>query len=169
VPSPHRIQRSYLSAPPLGHLRWRAGSLAIIILLLLCSGCSRRKSASGPIPTSALALAPDLTTRPGNTFQATFTDKVVKVEQRTFLDSIQSISSDNTTFVFDPSNSITSQLKQGSILFVPGIAMRKVDVATEYQGHFVVVTENATLLEAFKDANIQWKVPVNFATELYTY
>jgi hypothetical protein len=93
---------------------------------------------------TALHLAPDLTTKPGNTFQATFTDKVVKMEQRVFLDSIRSVSSDNTTFVFDPSDSTASQLKQGSILFVPGIAMRKVDVATKQDGRLVVVTEDAT-------------------------
>ncbi len=87
----------------------------------------------------------------------------MKMEQRAFLDSIRSISSDNTAFVFNPSYSTASQLKQGSILFVPGIAMRKVDVATQQGGNLVVVTEDATLPEAFKDATIHWSTPVNFA------
>ena len=164
--TPSLINHSHLASRLAACWGRRGCASAIVVLLLFCSGCSREKSSSGssqPIPTSALALAPDLTTKPGNTFQATFTDKVVKMEQRAFLDSIRSISSDNTTFVFEPSDRVASQLKQGSILFVPGIAMRKVDVATEYQGHFVVVTEDATLVEAFKDATIQWKAPVNFA------
>ena len=41
--------------------------------------------------------------------------------------------------------------------------MRKVDVATQQDGNLVVVTEDATLLEAFKDANIHWSAPVNFS------
>src|SRR5712692_4707456 len=146
--------------------RLKASCLLALASTLFLPACSRPKATPVPgqeIPLAALHLAPDLTARPGNTFQATFTDKVVKMEQRVFLDSIRSISSDNTTFVFNPSNSTASQRKQGNILFVPGIAMRKVDVATQRDGNLVVVTEDATLLEAFKDANIHWSTPVNFA------
>lgn len=145
--------------------RLKASCLVLLASTLFAPACSRQKSTPGPgreIPLTALHLAPDLTTKPGNTFQATFTDKVVKMEQRVFLDSIRSVSSDNTTFVFDPSDSTASQLKQGSILFVPGIAMRKVDVATKQDGRLVVVTEDATLPDAFKEANIHWSAPVNF-------
>jgi hypothetical protein len=145
--------------------RLKPSCLLILTSVLFVPACSRPKSAPSPgreIPLAALHLAPDLTTKPGNIFQATFTDKVVKMEQRVFLDSIRSISSDNTTFVLNPSASTASQLKQGSILFVPGIAMRKVDVATQQDGNLVVVTEDATLPEAFKDANIHWSTPVNF-------
>jgi hypothetical protein len=145
--------------------RLKASCLLILASALFLPACSRQKSTPGAereIPLAALQLAPDLTTKPGNTFQATFTDKVVRIEPRVFLDSIRSISSDNTTFVFNPSDSTAAHLKQGSILFVPGIAMRKVDVATEQNGNLVVVTEDATLPEAFKDANIHWSTPVNF-------
>ena len=85
------------------------------------------------------------------------------MEQAAFIKSIRSISSDNTTFVFDPSDDAASKLHEGSILFVPGIAMRKVDVATRQENNLVVVTEDAPLLEALKDANIKWSAPVNFA------
>lgn len=145
--------------------RLKASCLLILVPLFL-PACSRQRSTTGPereISLSALHLPPDLTTRPGNTFQATFTDKVVKMEPRAFLDSIRSISSDNTTFVFNPSENTAAHLKQGSILFVPGIAMRKVDVATEQNGNLVVVTEDATLPEAFKDANIHLSAAVNFS------
>ena len=100
---------------------------------------------------------------PGNTFQATFTDGVVKMEQAAFIKSIRSVSSDNTTFLFDPSDAAASSLHEGSILFVPGVVMRKVDVATRQGNDLVVVTEDASLLEALKDANIKWSAPVNFA------
>ena len=85
------------------------------------------------------------------------------MEQAAFIKSIRSISSDNTTFVFDPSDDAAAKLHEGSILFVPGVAMRKVDVATRQENNLVVVTEDAPLLEALKDANIKWSAPVNFA------
>jgi hypothetical protein len=143
----------------------------LLLLLLMLPACSRQKTApessrevgSGPISLAALNLTPDLATRPGNVFQATFTEKVVKMEQVAFVKSILSISTDNSTLVFDPSDDSASRLQEGSILFVPGIAMRKVDVATKQDGNLVVVTEDAPLVEAFKDANIKWSAPVKFS------
>ena len=151
---------------------WKSARLLVVLgAVFLFATCSRQKagpepsqqSSSRPNSPSALNLTPDLSTRPGNTFQATFTDKVVKMEQATFIKSIRSISSDNTTFVFDPSDDAAAKLHEGSILFVPGVAMRKVDVATRQENNWVVVTEDAPLLEALKDANIKWSAPVNFA------
>ena len=150
---------------------WKSARLLVLVgTVFLFATCSRQNTGAGssqevasrPSSAGALNLAPDLTTKPGNTFQATFTDKVVKMEQSAFIKSIHSISSDNTTFVFDPSDPAASKLHEGSILFVPGIAMRKVDVATRQENNLVVVTEDAPLLEALKDANIKWSAPVNF-------
>ena len=144
-------------------LRKTTGLLIISSVILFTASCNKKTTGPGEIPTAALNLAPDLTTRSNTTFKVDYSDKVVKIDQRVFLDGIRSISSDNTTFVFDAGNAEASKLKQGSILFVPGIAMRKVDVATEKDGHLVVVTEGATLTEAFKNADIQWHVPVKFS------
>lgn len=152
---------------------WKSARLlALLCTVLLFATCSRQtsgpesslQSPSRPSSLAALNLAPDLTTQPGNTFQATFTDRVVKMEPPAFIKSIRSISTDNTTFVFDPSDDAASKLREGSILFVPGVAMRKVDVATLQDKNLVVVTEDAPLLEVLKDANIKWSAPVNFAT-----
>ena len=151
---------------------WKLARLLVLAAtVLLFATCSRKnpgtessqESASRPGSVAALNLASDLSTKPGNVFQATFTDKVVKMEQAAFIKSIRSISSDNTTFVFDPSDDAAAKLHEGSILFVPGVAMRKVDVATRQENNLVVVTEDAPLLEALKDANIKWSAPVNFA------
>ena len=135
--------------------------LACLASLFLLA-CSREKPA-GPAQSSALKLPPDLTSKPGNRCTFTPTEKVVKMEQRAFLDSIRSVSSDNRILVFDPRDPAASRLKAGSILFVPGVAMRKVAAVTQHDGHLVVVTQDATLLEAFKDANIHWSSPVDFA------
>jgi len=131
--------------------------------LLLAGSCTKKTASPGEIPTNALNLAPDLTSKPNTVFKVDYSDKVVKIEQRAFLDGIRSISTDNTTFVFDAGDPQASKLKQGSILFVPGIAVRKVDVATEKDGHLVVVTETPTLVEVFRNADIQWNAPVKFS------
>src|SRR5580704_10879735 len=99
-------------------------SARLLLLLVLLSACSRQKTApessgearSGTISLAALNLTPDLTSRAGNVFQATFSEKVVKMEQAAFVNSIRSISSDNSTFLFDPSDNAASRLQEGSIL-----------------------------------------------------
>jgi len=135
------------------------------VLAAFLFGCSREKAAAPVLGEQSpqLKLPTDLTTKPGNTCEFKLTERVVRVEQPAFLKSIRSVSSDRRTLVFDSGDPIASNLHEGSILFVPGLVMRKVLATTQQDGHLVVVTKNPALLEAFKDANIHWATPVNFA------
>ncbi|HTM41031.1 MAG TPA: hypothetical protein VL177_08975 [Terriglobales bacterium] len=144
--------------------RWVAVILPVCLLCL--SGCSRRQAAvtsARPVPATALELGPDLASLPGNTFQVTYSDRVVRMEREDFRKSIRSVSTDNTTLVFDPSDAAAARLTQGSILFIPGFAVRKVAVVTKQDGNIVVVTEDPTLPEVIKDGKIQWTAPIKFA------
>lgn len=143
---------------------WVAVILAVCLLSL--AGCSRRQAAvtsARPVPASALELGPDLASLPGNTFQVTLSERVVRMEREDFRKSIRSISTDNTTLVFDPTDAAAARLSQGSILFIPGFAVRKVAVVTRQAGNIVVVTEDPTLPEVIKNGKIQWAAPVKFA------
>ena len=140
--------------------------LVLLGAVLLFATCSRQKTGSdlsqqGSSRLSSpagLNLAPDLSTMPGNTFQATFTDGVVKMEQAAFIKSIRSVSSDNTTFLFDPSDDAASSLHEGSILFVPGVALRKVDSSVDHgyqvrapvQGHATWVISGAAFVSYYE-------------------
>lgn len=144
--------------------RWVA--VTSVIFLLFLSGCSRRQAAitqARPVPPAALELGPDLASLPGNSFTVSYSDRVVRMERDDFRKSIRSVSTDNTTLVFDPSDAAAARLTQGSILFIPGFAVRKVAVATKQDGNIVVVTEDATLPEVIKNGKIQWTAPVKFA------
>jgi len=144
--------------------RWVAVILAVCLLSL--SGCSRRQAAvtsARPVPAAVLELGPDLASLPGNTFQVTYSDRVVRMEREDFRKSIRSVSTDNTTLVFDPSDAAAARLTQGSILFIPGFAVRKVAVVTKQDGNIVVVTEDPTLPEVIKNGKIQWTAPIKFA------
>src|SRR5512146_3276904 len=121
--------------------RARSVVVALAVSLLAISGCSRRQAAitsARPIPEAALESGPDLASLPGNTFEVSFSDHVVKMERDAFRKSIRSVSSDNTTLVFDPSDSAAARLTQGSILLIPGFAVRKVAVVTKQEGNIVV-------------------------------
>lgn len=144
--------------------RWVAVVLAVWLLCL--SGCSRRQVAvtsARTVPPAALELGPDLASQPGNTFQVTYSDRVVRMDREDFRKSIRSVSTDNSTLVFGPSDAAAARLTQGSILFIPGFAVRKVAVVTKQDGNIVVVTEDPTLPEIIKNGKIQWTAPVKFA------
>ena len=144
--------------------RWVAVILAVCLLSL--SGCSRRQAAvtsARPVPAAVLELGPDLASLPGNSFQVTYSDRVVRMEREDFRKSIRSVSTDNTTLVFDPSDAAAARLTQGSILFIPGFAVRKAAVVTKQDGNIVVVTEDPTLPEVIKNGKIQWTAPIKFA------
>jgi hypothetical protein len=145
--------------------------LLLASLLALTAACTRKESSPGgsesrmqgrDIPANAFDLAPDLTTLPGTVFHVTYTDKVVKMEQATFRKTIRSISSDNNIFVFDASSDEANRLSEGSILFVPGVALRRVVVKAKQDNYVVLGTEIAPLAEAIKDGQIKWDVPVKF-------
>jgi len=145
--------------------------VGLACLLALTAACTRKGSSpSGgeaqtqgrDIPANAFDLAPDLTTLPGTVFHVTYTDKVVKMEQAAFRKTIRSISGDNTIFVFDASSDEANRLSEGSILFVPGVAFRKVAVKTKQDNYIVLGTEVAPLTEAIQDGQIKWNVPVKF-------
>jgi hypothetical protein len=140
----------------------RALLLAALGCLLFTTSCSKKSSQGTQVPASAITLPADLTTKPGNSFEGTFTDAVVKEDPKDFIAGIRSISDDHTTFVFDENDPLASKLKEGSVFFVPGMVMRLVDIATKTDGYFVVVTEDAALNEAFKDAKIKMDYPVDF-------
>ncbi len=151
----------------------RAFSVVLLAcLLILGSACKGKESSSSSgseaktqgrdIPSNVLDLAPDLTTLPGTVFHVTYTDKVVKMEQAAFRKTIRSISDDNTIFVFDASSDEANRLSEGSILFVPGVAFRKVVVKTKQDNYVVLGTVVAPLTEAIQDGQIKWNVPVKF-------
>jgi hypothetical protein len=144
--------------------RWVA--VILVVGLLFLSSCSRRQAglaSARPVPAAALELGPDLASLPGNTFQVTYSDRVVRMEREDFRKSIRSVSTDNTTLVFDPSDAAAARLSQGSILFIPGFALRKVAVVTRQDGNIVAVTEDPTLPEVIKNGKIQWTAQVKFA------
>lgn len=102
----------------------RTGWVAVILAVCLLSlaGCSRRQAAvtsARPVPASVLELGPDLASLPGNTFQVTLSERVVRMEREDFRKSIRSISTDNTTLVFDPSDVAAARLSQGKFCSSP--------------------------------------------------
>lgn len=77
--------------------------------------------------------------------------------------AVKKISADGATYTLDASVPAAAQLKPGSVLFLYGIAIRKV-TAVQSQGSMVrVTTTDADITDAISDGHIEWQVPVTFS------
>jgi len=76
--------------------------------------------------------------------------------------ALKKISADGSTYTLDASVPAAAQLKPGSVLFLYGIAVRKV-TAVQAQGSTVIVTTSeADVTDAIQNGHIEWEVPVTF-------
>lgn len=58
------------------------------------------------------------------------------------------------------------ELREGEILLIPGVALRRISSVSESGGQVEVATEYATLNEAFENADISWDEPLEFTPEM---
>jgi hypothetical protein len=76
--------------------------------------------------------------------------------------AFRSVSADGSTFTLDAAEPAVRQLKEGSVLFLYGVALRKVTKLKSQGSKVAVTTTQAELTDAIKDGNIQWNVPLDF-------
>jgi hypothetical protein len=76
--------------------------------------------------------------------------------------AFKSLGNDGSTFTLDGAEPAVRQLKPGSVLFLYGVALRRVTAVASKGADVIVTTTQADLTDAIKDGNIQWQVPVDF-------
>lgn len=70
------------------------------------------------------------------------------------------------TFSADVLSDADLDLREGEILLIPGIALRRISSVSESGGQVSVQTEYATLNEAFENADISWNKPIEFTPDM---
>jgi hypothetical protein len=143
-------------------LRW---SLLVASAVLL-AGCKHHDSAPDlTIPVTASGVPAqfrDLRNLPGTVFKVTYTPNTIRLDLPTVQKSLRSVSDDGQVFVFDSDDPRVHQFKQGSVMFLEHLGVRRV-VAVNTQGSQVaLLTDTAALTDLIQDGTIQFAVPVNF-------
>ena len=70
------------------------------------------------------------------------------------------------TFSADVLSDADLELREGEIILIPGIALRRISSVNESGGQVSVQTEYATLNEAFENADISWDRPIEFTPDM---
>src|SRR5262245_57029454 len=133
------------------------GSVVTLALLTACCGSAKSDlSAPGRISPD------DLTTQPGNECRVRYQPNVVRVESSLARKTLGAVGDDGT-LVFDGSAEAIGKLKPNQVLFIPGLALRKVKDVRKQDGLFLVHTANASIPEAIQEGTIRCRRSVDFA------
>lgn len=151
---------------------WRLALLGILVagIAMVVPACSRANQSAGTATSAAInpwkayeARATFAAQHGKVVYQVHYQPSTVAFDMASTERAVKKISADGATYTLDASVPATTQLKPGSILFLYGIALRKV-TALQTQGSTVtVMTSDADITDAIHDGHIEWEVPMAFA------
>lgn len=96
-------------------------------------------------------------------YKVTYQPNAVTFDQQSTERALKDISADGTVYTLDASSPDAARLKPGSVLFLYGIAIRKVTGVSQQGSNLIVTTADADITDAIKQGHIQWQVPIDFS------
>ena len=137
---------------------------AISLTASLLVSCSKKPGSSAGQATSApLSGTPAQFYAPRNlVFNVKYTSNTVRVDLPTAQKAIRSVSQDGRVVLFDASDPRLAGLKQGDILLLEHLGVRRV-LATQKQGsQIAVATGSPGLGDFIQDGRIEFSAPMDF-------
>src|SRR6185437_2827240 len=151
--------------------RIRFSATLALFLAISLSGCKRSKSSSaqsgaqaGPLTSAGVpSQFRDLRKLPGTVFEVTYTPNTVRIDFPTVQRTLKSVSSDARVFLFDASDPRINSLKEGNILFLEHLGVRRVTGTVHKGSQVAIVTDEASLPDFIQKGRIEFSVPVDFS------
>jgi hypothetical protein len=139
-----------------------------LTLFLLASGCDQKnnnretKSRKAAIPSKHFSYVDYAAKRGKVVYNVKYQPRTVVFDEPATERAFRSVSRDGSTYVLEASEPAVRELKPGSVLFLYGVALRKVTGLRTKGSDVVVSTTQAELTDAIRDGEIAWEVPVDF-------
>lgn len=149
----------------------KLGAFAMLAaaFLFAISGCKQKiPSTAQPGATTASGMPiqfRDLSKMPGTVFDVTYTPNTVRIDLPTVQRTLKSVSEDAKVFLFDASDPHISQLKEGQIMFLEHIGVRRVTSVIHKGSQIAIVTDEASLTDFIQNGRIEFSVPIDFKNE----
>ena len=143
----------------------------LTLFALSCSSCSPKPNApqqTSPQQTQATgkplsgSWGIDLTTLPGTRFKATFQDGVVRIDADTVKRTARGVNKDHDIYFFDNEAGLRDKLQPGKVVLFEGLAFKRIQAVAIDGSRLIIGTEDASLTELLKDADIEWHAPIHF-------
>lgn len=142
-------------------IRVSTRTLLTVLVMLTIVGCKKAALPAAQSAAGSLA-AVDLATLPGTIFNVTYNDHTVMVDEATVRKTLRSVSTNGNVLVFDPSPQI-QKLGLGSVLFMQGLAVRKVLATMPFESGTALLTVPAAITDYIQEGQIHWDYPVRFS------
>jgi len=128
-----------------------------------CSSCFRSLPPGGASGGGASSPAPpNFYTPPGAVYDVKYTPNTIRIDLPTVQKTLHSVSDDATLFLFDASDPRIRELKEGKVMFLEHIGVRRV-IAVQNQGsQLAVLTDEAALTDFIQDGRIEFSMPITF-------
>jgi len=165
---------------------------AVVAIVLGVAACGQKeKEASAPPPPAAdapgankslkpssfvhggsrpalMAYLQTVRETPAKKFEVQWNPDVVKIDRQEAIDTLQEVSMDGAEFRFTDSPNVR-KLQPGRILFLWGIALRRVTAATTAGDQWIVTTAPVSLPEVFREADIDFDYPLDARMAFATF
>lgn len=153
---------------PTRRIAWQLPTLLAILMTIICTPLPTRAASSNAsnelhnpaAPTAAFTVflpsiqsAPS-PTAPRTTYDVTYNDNTVVLDDATVASSLLAISDDQTTLRFRAATPSIATLQPGQVLLVSGVALRKVTHVASENNELVVQTTDATLPDAIQEGTV---------------
>jgi len=133
-------------------------------LLAGCKSAEQHPALTIPVSSTGVPVGfRDISKLPGTVFQVTYTPATVRIDLPTVQKSLTSVSDDGRVLVFSSDDARLHGLKQGSVLFLEHLGIRRVDAVNVQGSQVAVLTDTASLPDLIQDGTVQFKVPVDFS------
>lgn len=147
----------------------KRGILTLLITSILLTACSKSSTTEQLLTTSKGIKAEQIhqylhnaEETPASKFVVKWHPDVVAISRDAAMKSLVAINRSGSDFLFENSEPALAQLRPHKIIFIWGIAIRRV-VSLQPQGSYTIVhTQAVPLNEAMIDADIQFNAPLNF-------
>ncbi len=138
---------------------------AVGLLGLFASGCSHAgTSVSQGGQWSGYEAVTNAAAQRGKiVYQVTYQPNAVVFDEQQTEQALKDISADGVTYTLDAGSPVAAKLKAGSVLFLYGIAIRKVAAVQTQGSNLVVSTTDGDITDAIQQGHISWEVPMNFS------
>ena len=133
-----------------------------LVLVAFGSSCTKESSSIQQSSQRFRSFVNHASARGKITYDVKYQPETVVFDEPATERAFRSVSADGSTFTLDGAEPAVRQLKQGSVLFLYGVALRKVTKLESHGSNVAVTTTQAELTDAIKDGNIQWNVPLDF-------
>jgi hypothetical protein len=146
----------------------RTRVLVLLLASLMCvaGGCRKSAGTTSAVDGTGKSIHPawgiDLTNAPGTKFEATFADGVERIDAETVKRTIKGVTRDHDIFFFANVPEVRDKLAPGKVVLFEGLTFKRIQAIAIDGSQLIVATEKASLTDLFKDANIQWRTPINF-------